>query len=618
MNNSIDNIQLIAKKKKNLDYYRKRIEQIVNLKLVWRYDIPNTFYNIKMINDIIFNEKSHFVETFKEFLIYGDNNEFLKRFYNRKELVIKLPKILNFYEQYCKIYANYTAIPESKFMYKNIKRKQKVIDQMQWKYYDLYEEDEDEEKEDLSSKIFNTSALKTINSFTMSLYTNYSSFNTSKSDIEAQDLIKKINYYENLSDLNKNNKNKSENNNNINSNNSNNNNVKNNNNNNNCINKIKDRHKFLKERNFIRGISTLFNTNSKMKILERKKNIHFMNSTTTKTEKNILSTNTSCSPKFSNKKIFSTPSSYKNIFKRKNVFLSPNLIIKDNKIKSNISPSSKGKIDSQKNKDLLSTLFTNNKVDNRKNSKKNKSNSQSKSKNKKKDKFVYNYNIINKINKNLKQLNTYTGNELNNIKNTTLNNQSHQKNFISPNKKIKSKNNNNNNNNDYFNNNSKYISNNNCNKIYKSKSKKNVIPKLNLRKIIQKNFILQDSSSERKTSLRINIFEELSKYFHFHKNNISNPNSTINKRSIIDKNKIQKTPFGILQKKLKKEISTNNIKTTKNSSQNRVIKNNIVNIKRIDSYTNINNNFTLRKLHKYNSNKDIIHTDRYKNKITFK
>ena len=81
---------------------------------------------------------------------------------------------------------------------------------------------------------------------------------------------RKINYYENLSDLIKNNKNKNDNNN-INSNNSNNNNVKNNNN---CINKIKDRHKFLKERNFIRGISTLFNTNSKMKVLERKKNIN--------------------------------------------------------------------------------------------------------------------------------------------------------------------------------------------------------------------------------------------------------------------------------------------------------------------------------------------------------
>ena len=617
MNNSIDYNQLNSKKKKNLDYYRKRIEQIVNLKLVWRYDIPNTFYNIKMINDIIYNEKSHFVEAFKEFLIYGDNNEFLKRFYNKNEIIIKLPKILNFYEQYCKIYANYTAIPESKFMYKNIKRKQKVIDQMQWKYYDLYEEDEDEEKEDLSSKIFNTSALKTINSFTMSLYTNYSSFNTSKSDIEAQDLIRKINYYENLSDLIKNNKNKNENNY-LNSNNSNNNNNNNNNakNNSNFINKIKYKHKFLKERNIIRGISTLFNTNSKMKILERKKNINFMNSTT-KTDKNVLSINTSCSPKFSNKKIFSTPSSYKNIFKRKNVFLSPNLITNNNKIKSKMSSSSKGKIDSQKNKNYRSTLFSNNKIENIKNNKKNKSNSKSKSKNKNKDKFVYNYNIINKINRNLTHLNTYTGNELYNIKkNTTLNYQSHQKIFKSPNKNIKKKNINNNN--DYYTNNSKFISNNNYNKIYKSQSKKNVIPKLNLRKIIHKNVILQDSSSERKTSLRINLFEELSKYFHFHKNNISNPNSTINKRSIIDKNKIQKTPLNILQKKLKKEISTNNIKSTKNSSQNRVIKNNIVNIKKIDSNTNINNNLSLRKLQKNHSNKDIIHTDRYKNKITFK
>ena len=69
---------------------------------------------------------------------------------------------------------------------------------------------------------------------------------------------------------------------------------------------------------------------------------------------------------------------------------------------------------------------------------------------------------------------------------------------------------------------------------------------------------------------------------------------------------------------MKKEISTNNIKNTKNSSQNRVIKNNIVNIKRIDSNSNINNNLNLRKLQKNHSNKDIIHTDRYKNKISFK
>ena len=47
---------------------------------------------------------------------------------------VKLTKILLFYEKYSKIYENYTVIPESKYMNKNIKRKQKIIAQMQNNY----------------------------------------------------------------------------------------------------------------------------------------------------------------------------------------------------------------------------------------------------------------------------------------------------------------------------------------------------------------------------------------------------------------------------------------------------------------------------------------------------
>ena len=43
-------------------------------------------------------------------------NEFLKRFYSSLETNVKLTKILFFYEKYSKIYANYTVIPESKYM----------------------------------------------------------------------------------------------------------------------------------------------------------------------------------------------------------------------------------------------------------------------------------------------------------------------------------------------------------------------------------------------------------------------------------------------------------------------------------------------------------------------
>ena len=105
--------------KKN--YYQEEIldpcihlENRVRKKLIRRYEKPLSYHDVKMINDIIYNEKTHYVELFKEYLIYEDINEFLKRFYNTNEISIKLPKILLFYEKYSKIYANYTVIPESK------------------------------------------------------------------------------------------------------------------------------------------------------------------------------------------------------------------------------------------------------------------------------------------------------------------------------------------------------------------------------------------------------------------------------------------------------------------------------------------------------------------------
>ena len=194
MNNSNEKKKILLNLEYSLDFYRIKIEKLVLNKLILRYDKPKSFHDIKIVNDMIFNEKTHFVEIFKEFLIYGDYNEFLKRFYNLKEISNKLPVILNFYEKYSKIYANYTAIPECKYMYKNIKRKQKIIDQMQYKFYDnLFDNEIDE---NLNSTIFNNNEINNINSFSMTIYTNNSIINTSKTDNGAIELINKINYYE--------------------------------------------------------------------------------------------------------------------------------------------------------------------------------------------------------------------------------------------------------------------------------------------------------------------------------------------------------------------------------------------------------------------------------------
>ena len=171
---------------------RIKLEERIRKKIIKRYDHPLSYHDMKLIDDILYNEKTHFVGTFKEHLIYDDPNEFLRRFYNEKEIKIRLPKILMFYEKYSKIYANYTVIQEQKYMYKNIKRKQKVIDQMQGKSEDDSEDETNEEKEVLDTRIFNTRVLNSINSFTMSLYYNTSN-NKSKSDSSVNKLLLKLN-----------------------------------------------------------------------------------------------------------------------------------------------------------------------------------------------------------------------------------------------------------------------------------------------------------------------------------------------------------------------------------------------------------------------------------------
>ena len=155
---------------KNVKYkFIKQLEKRAKYKLIKRYDKPLSFHDIKKINDILYNQKNHYVEMFKEYLLYEDYNEFLKKFYDKNAIKFKLPKILQFYEKYSKIYANYTVIPESKYMYKNIKRKQKVIDQINNNYYKdkKYSDNEDGDGGDSSNEyysntIFNKNILNSI------------------------------------------------------------------------------------------------------------------------------------------------------------------------------------------------------------------------------------------------------------------------------------------------------------------------------------------------------------------------------------------------------------------------------------------------------------------------
>ena len=61
-----------------------------------KYLITPSQLDANVITNIIYNEKLHIVSEFKEWLIYDDQNEFLKRFYSNNESKVKLYNLFEF------------------------------------------------------------------------------------------------------------------------------------------------------------------------------------------------------------------------------------------------------------------------------------------------------------------------------------------------------------------------------------------------------------------------------------------------------------------------------------------------------------------------------------------
>lgn len=107
------------------------LQNQINKNLSKKYMTSKDFYNVKIVNDIIYNENTHIVSVFKDYLILDDISEFLKRSYANFETKPRLIKIYEFYDKYSKVFPNYVVLPESKYMFKNIERKQRMIDEKQ-------------------------------------------------------------------------------------------------------------------------------------------------------------------------------------------------------------------------------------------------------------------------------------------------------------------------------------------------------------------------------------------------------------------------------------------------------------------------------------------------------
>ena len=104
------------------------VRQISYTKLFKKYTSGNFSYFKILANNLIFNDTCRIVARFKDYLIFDDNTEFLRRFYSSEESKPRLDRILTFYETYSKIFPNYMILKESKYLYRNIRKKQKMID----------------------------------------------------------------------------------------------------------------------------------------------------------------------------------------------------------------------------------------------------------------------------------------------------------------------------------------------------------------------------------------------------------------------------------------------------------------------------------------------------------
>eukprot|EP00356_Strombidium_inclinatum_P001435 CAMPEP_0170512972 /NCGR_PEP_ID=MMETSP0208-20121228/67144_1 /TAXON_ID=197538 /ORGANISM="Strombidium inclinatum, Strain S3" /LENGTH=204 /DNA_ID=CAMNT_0010796657 /DNA_START=500 /DNA_END=1114 /DNA_ORIENTATION=- len=104
-------------------------QQLIKTNLLKHYSAKGDYYKARMTSDIMYNEPRHVVSVFKDYLIYDDFSEYLKRFYSLKESTTRLVKVFTFYHKHSKPFPNFVSLPqEGRFIFKNVERKQWVLD----------------------------------------------------------------------------------------------------------------------------------------------------------------------------------------------------------------------------------------------------------------------------------------------------------------------------------------------------------------------------------------------------------------------------------------------------------------------------------------------------------
>ena len=161
-----NNNKLFAYRKASGNF--KLLKKLIHKIFIKKYFHDINFYNLQVIEDILNNKSTHVVAEFKDYLIYGDDSEFLHYNYKIKDSRKYLPKIFKYYQSCSVIFPNYVTLYESKYLYKNIQRKQRIIDEQQdqeeknKKIKEGLDSQKDNSGENLAINLFNTTEIYSI------------------------------------------------------------------------------------------------------------------------------------------------------------------------------------------------------------------------------------------------------------------------------------------------------------------------------------------------------------------------------------------------------------------------------------------------------------------------
>ena len=142
----------------------KRLEKIINHNFKKKYNTSNPKYicslNLFYIENLIYNKRSHLVELFKDYMLWGYIDEFLRRFYKYKESSERISTLYLYYKQYLSFFCKpmFTSFTFNDILIRGEEKKAKL-------YYNNYYANKKKEKEDniKDNGILNIDESKSIN-----------------------------------------------------------------------------------------------------------------------------------------------------------------------------------------------------------------------------------------------------------------------------------------------------------------------------------------------------------------------------------------------------------------------------------------------------------------------